>query len=58
MIQALFQALRIISPNNVDEVHDLKGFTLWWGETFSKQTNKKCKKNKCNGAGIGKGYED
>lgn len=38
MVQTLFQALRIISLNQVDEVHDLKEFILWREET-DKQIN-------------------
>lgn len=38
MVQTLFQALRIISLNKVDEVHDLKEFMLWREET-DKQIN-------------------
>lgn len=38
MVQTLFQALRIISLNKVDEVHDLKEFILWREET-DKQIN-------------------
>lgn len=38
MVQALFQGLRIRSLNNIDEVHDLKGFLM--KSDSNKQANK------------------
>lgn len=39
MFQALFQELRIMSLNNLDEVRDLKEFVLQWRKTVNKQIN-------------------
>lgn len=37
---SIFQALRIISLNNIDEVHDLKEFILQWRQTNKRQSSK------------------